>query len=99
MVRDAAHTDVTLSSDSMTGMCFNGTSRPVELLARAPAEAQPGAVTAAVVRVICHARAGIEVLQPKGDDVLWQESVPYDVSMKYSIAVDFGGQITIDGNV
>lgn len=105
MVRDMAHTRVTLVPDAeaMAAIKFKAgehlleRSPPVRLVAELPAAAAQQSAGSQALQVACHARAGIQVLQHKPIKELWQTRVPIDVSRLYSVSVDFNGHFLLRG--
>lgn len=104
MVRDVAHTLLTLPPHNMATMTFdtgdcchaNVGVPPVKLVAAPPADTmQQPAVPPPALLVTCHVKAEIQVLQPKKECKLWQTGVPIDVSKLYSIPVDFNGRFVM----
>jgi hypothetical protein len=95
MVRNAAYTNVTLLRDTMTGMDFSAEGDPVQLTAKMPPPNGQQATDAPDVRMICRARAGIQMLQPKVAAALWQQGLPIDVSVLYALPVGFDGHMSV----
>jgi hypothetical protein len=96
-VRDIAHTKVTLSPDTMANMSFKAgecmpsgeRSPPVRLVAEVHVGAMLQHAMPPALEMTCHAKAGVQVLQPKRTSELWQRGLPIDESKLYSISVDF----------
>ena len=105
LVRDIAHTTVTLSPNTMANMTFKAgecmpfgkRSPPVRLVAEAPVGAVLQHAPPPAVEVTCHAKAGVQVLQPKRTSELWQRGLPIDESKLYTISVDFDGRFVMHG--
>lgn len=97
MVRNIAHTRVTLSPNMMAGMTFQSSAGvpPVKLSALAPPAATPQPAALPAVQLTCHARAGMQVLQPRHISKVWQAGLPIDERRLFSVSVDFDGRAII----
>lgn len=92
MEQDGAESQMMLPCTAMT---FNTEGSPVQLLLQPLPAGQRETAPTPAVQVICHAEAGIEVLQVEGKSALGQGSVPTYASLLQ--VVQFDGHVEFTG--